>query len=99
MSHGVHNPLIEPGVFDAMPGTSYMVYPAADGTAIPSARMKVQDEGFHDLRAFAALEEKIGREAVLSLITAHLGRDPLDKPHTNAEYLALRRDVTEKLGR
>ncbi len=99
MSHGIHNPLLEPGVFDDMPGTSYMVYPAADGTAIPSARMKVQYEGFCDHRAFLALEEKIGREAVISLVEAHLGRDPLSKPHTNASYLALMREVTERLGK
>ncbi len=89
MSHGLYNPLMETGVFDQLAGTCYMVYPGADGEAIPSMRMKVQYEGFNDFRLFTALEKKCGREAVVALIEKHLGKEPLACPHENRELLSL----------
>lgn len=49
-------------------GDSFVVYPAKDGTAIPSIRLKAFFGGIQDYTALQALENKIGREKVLELI-------------------------------
>lgn len=58
------------GVFPS--GDPFSVYPSEDG-CIPSLRMAVFREGLQDLRALERLEEKIGREAVESLVREELG--------------------------
>ncbi len=98
MSHGLYNPLLEAGVFDHNAGTCYVVYPGADGKAIPSMRLKVQYEGFNDFRLYGMLEKKIGREAVVALIKKHLGEEPLSKPHANEELLGLVNEAITLLG-
>ncbi len=62
-------------------GDSFMVYPAEDGTALESLRLKVFYDGFQDLFALKALEKKIGREKVIEIL-----EKDLDKPLTFKEY-------------
>ena len=62
-------------------GDSFAVYPAPDGKAVPSLRIKVFYDAFQDLAALRLLENKIGREGVLELI-----EKDLQKPLTFREY-------------
>lgn len=62
-------------------GDSFAVYPASDGKAVPSLRIKVFYDAFQDLAALRLLERKIGRERVLELI-----EKDLQKPLTFREY-------------
>ena len=62
-------------------GDSFVVYPAEDGTALTSLRLKVFYDAFQDLSALKALEKKIGREKVLEIL-----EKDLDKPLTFKEY-------------
>ena len=57
-----------------------MVYPGEEGP-LSSLRLEVFYDAFQDMRALTALEGKIGREAVVSLL--HEG---LDSPITWTEY-------------
>jgi len=76
MSQGLFDPFADPCAYKQMPGSTYLVYPGRDGTAIPSIREKVMAEAFSDLGALRLLQEKIGREAVLALCREVLGADP-----------------------
>lgn len=49
-------------------GDAYLVYPGENGEPLTSIRAEVQSEALADLRALAALEKKLGREAVEKLI-------------------------------
>ncbi len=62
-------------------GDSFVVYPAENGTALESLRLKVFYDGFKDLMALRLLESKIGREKVLEFIDKDLF-----KPLTFMEY-------------
>ena len=62
-------------------GDSFMVYPAENGTALESLRLKVFYDSFQDLAALNALEKKIGREKVIEIL-----EKDLDKPLTFKEY-------------
>jgi hypothetical protein len=62
-------------------GDSFMVYPAQDGTALASLRLKVFYDGFQDIAALRLLESKIGREKVIEFIDKDLF-----KPLTFMEY-------------
>lgn len=54
---------------DSFPaGDSFLVYPAADGTAVESLRMMVLTEALNDLRALKLLESLTSKEFVMSLI-------------------------------
>ena len=49
-------------------GDSFVVYPAPDGTAYPSLRIKVFYEAIQDIGALKTLESKIGRDETLKLL-------------------------------
>ena len=53
-------------------GDAFVVYPAQDGTALPSLRLKLSYEAFQDMRALQLLESRIGREATLALLNEGL---------------------------
>ena len=74
LSQGVFNPMCIPGGYRQNPGSSYMVYPKTDGTAIPSIRMKIFYEGINDYRALCLLESKIGKEKTLEFINSTVGK-------------------------
>ncbi len=62
-------------------GDSFVVYPADNGEAIESLRLKVFYDAFQDLSALKALEKKIGREKVIGIL-----EKDLEKPLTFKEY-------------
>lgn len=62
-------------------GDSFVVYPAENGEAHASLRLKVFYDAFQDLAALQALENKIGREKVLEIL-----EKDLEKPLTFKEY-------------
>ncbi len=54
-------------------GDAFVVYPAYDGTAYASIRLKAFNEAIQDMRALKLLEEKIGKEKVLEIIENNNG--------------------------
>ena len=93
------DPFTETDAGGAFPsGDSFVVYPGADGTPLSSLRQKVFYDGFQDISALRALEEKYSREYVLSFIEEALGdinfrSYPLD----NETFLGFREKLCEKL--
>ncbi len=75
-------------------GDSFIVYPGKDGEAICSLRLKVLYEGFCDLAALRALEEKEGREKVLEL-TGDISME--NYPHDDEWLLSLRERINALL--
>ncbi len=97
LSHGLFNPMNDPCGYDALPGTSFIVYPGLDGTAIPSLRMKLEYEGFCDNRALQLLEEKIGRAQTLAWIKEQLGEVTYQGCPSNETVFAFRQSLNRKL--
>ena len=62
-------------------GDSYVVYPAPDGTAYVSLRLKVFYDAVQDFEALRLLEKKIGREKTLALLN-----EGLEKPLSQNDY-------------
>ncbi len=54
-------------------GDSFIVYPGKDGTPLSSLRQKVFYDGFQDISALNALEDKYSREYALDFIKENLG--------------------------
>lgn len=80
-------------------GDSFVVYPAENGEAYESLRLKVLNDGFEDLRALRLLESKIGREKVLEFIEKDLFK-PLtfmEYPHENEWLLEMREKINQKI--
>jgi hypothetical protein len=73
-------------------GDAFTVYPAPDGSAYPSIRLKVFYEGLQDLRALKLLESYTGREKVLELIGDISFRN---YPHSESEFFKIRNKVYE----
>ena len=97
LSHGAFDPNTYPGTYNQMPGTSFIVYPAPDGTAIPSLRMKVFAEGMRDYRALRLLEEKTSREYVLSFIEKRFGVLRYAYPMTEKALLDFREELNREI--
>ena len=77
-------------------GDSFVVYPLDDaGEVVCSLRLYVFNEGLQDLRALQLLESRVGREAVLELLSAIEG---FDRYPRDARYiLNLRQKINEKI--
>lgn len=73
LSHGLCDVKVNPCNYGNYPGTSFMVYPDNDGTALLSARMKVFYEGILDYEALCKLAELKGRERAIALIEEFFG--------------------------
>ena len=74
-SKGAVNPYEITDAGKAFPsGDAFVVYPAEDGTALNSLRLKVFYDAIEDLRALKLLESKLGREKVLALIEDEAGQ-------------------------
>ncbi len=72
LSQGVFDPKTNPcGCGGAGAGTSFIVYPATNGTCIPSIRQKVFYEGINDMRALQRLEKLIGRKQTMDFVTQY----------------------------
>lgn len=80
-------------------GDSFVVYPAQDGTALASLRLKVFYDGFQDIAALRLLESKIGREKVLEFIDKDLFK-PLtfmEYPHETEWLLETREKINQMI--
>ena len=80
-------------------GDSFVVYPAENGTALESLRLKVLNDAFQDLSALRTLEKKIGREKVLEILEKDLEK-PLtfkEYPHDDNWLLTIREKVNQKI--
>lgn len=98
MSQGLFDPLTDPdGFAGSVPGTTYMVYPAPDGHALPSIRQKVFYEGINDLRALRLLEKRRGRAFVMDLLRRHFGDVTFDTMAESPEALLAFRDTVNAL--
>lgn len=97
-SHGLFDPLTQPSGFMGLPGSSYLVYPHRNGTALQSSRQKVFYEAINDMRALERLEQLSGRAAALSLIERHFGKVDFETiPHCPEQMLAFRKALNEAI--
>ncbi len=92
LCHGLQTPLQNSGN-----GTSYIVYPATDGTPLVSLRMKVFAEGIIDNRALKTLESMVGREKVISICEKHFGKVNYNTCPTNDQLIAFREDINKQI--
>lgn len=91
------NPYISTDADGRFPaGDSFVVYPADNG-ANPSLRLKVFRDGFQDRMALKLLEDKIGKDEVLKLVTNECEIDFNHYPHSAEYILALREKVNKML--
>lgn len=97
LTHGIRNPFTDPCFYLGSPGTSYVVYPGANGKPIESQRLKVMKEAFDDYALYKTLEKKIGRAAVFSMIEETVGRVGVDTAVSEKGLLALRDRALELL--
>ncbi len=68
------DPFTETDAGGAFPsGDAFVVYPGENGMPMPSLRQKVFYDGFQDISALKALENKYSREFVLELMEKELG--------------------------
>lgn len=82
-------------------GDSYVVYPAPDGTAYPSLRLKVFYDAIQDFEALRLLEQKIGREKTLEILNKDLEK-PLsatEYPHSEEWLIEKRREINKLLAK
>ncbi len=92
------NPYLVTDCMGAFPaGDPFSVYPAADGTAIPSLRIKVFFYGLQDLRALSLLEEFEGKEAVIKLLEEYGIISFTDYPKTSEAILSLREEINRRI--
>ena len=96
MSKGLFDPKTYPEGC-GLPGTSYMVYPSNDGTALQSIRQKVFYEGLNDIRALKLLESLYDRETAMSLIRKHYGEVDFDTEAVSADKLLSLREEVNKM--
>ena len=68
-------------------GDAYLVYPGDHNMPWSSIRAEVIRESFDDIRLLQLLESLIGREAVLSMIQAHMGSISFFEYPTDASVL------------
>ena len=87
LSHGLFDPKTNPCGYNGLAGTSYLVYPASDGTAIQSVRQKVFFEGINDMRALEAVESLRGRDFTEKLIEKHFGAVTFKTEAESPEHL------------
>lgn len=97
LSKGVFNPYMNPTTSFPNAGTSYMVYPAYDGTAHQSVRLKNFAEGLVDMRALMLLESLEGREACEKLIYEYFGEVTFFTAPDAKALLSFRKAVNEKI--
>ena len=95
MSQGIFNPLIDTNGS----GSTFFVYPAINGTAIPSIRMKIFYEGINDMRALQRLEKLRGKRFAKALVAEFYGDNVTMKtPVESADkLLALRAAINDAI--
>ncbi len=74
-------------------GDPFSVYPANDGTAIPSLRSALFEQALFDMRAMRLAEQVSGREAVLNAIDRYGKLDFKHYPKTPDYLIGLREEI------
>ncbi len=76
-------------------GDSFVVYPAEDGTAYASLRLKVFYEAIQDYEVLKMLENKIGREKVMAILNDGLEKelDSKNYPHCEKWLIEKRAEI------
>lgn len=99
LSQGISNPCTDPGIFSGGgPGSSFIVYPAANGSCLQSIRQKVFYEALNDMRALKTLERLIGKRETRKFVTDNFGEITFDTHLGNADrILSFRKSVNEKI--
>ena len=96
----VLNPYYETDAHGAFPsGDAFSVYPDTSGP-IPAIRLLVFNEALQDIRALKLLEERIGYDAVISLIEEALGDEiTFYKCFDSGALLNMRKIVNEQISK
>ena len=84
------------GIFPA--GDSFVVYPAENGTPLPSLRLKVFYDALQDLRALKLLENLTGRDKTVEILEE--GIDPITftrYPHSDNWQLSVREKINNAI--
>lgn len=98
LSHGLCDVKVNPCNYGNYPGTSFMVYPDNDGTALTSARMKVFYEGILDYEALMKFSELAGREKAIALIESFFGEMKFTYcPEDDLEIINFRKVLNEEI--
>ena len=100
LSKGVVDPFTDSDAGKGFPsGDSYVVYPAKDGTAYHSLRLKVFYDGLQDMAALKTLEKLSDKKICLDIIEQK-GKINLtfrEYPHEDAWLLDTREEVNRKI--
>lgn len=98
-SQGVFDPSKDPnGYSGRAAGSTYLVYPAADGEVYQSIRQKIFYEGINDFRALKLLERLRGRKFVESLIEQAYGKvDFFTSAGSEEKLLSFREEINRKI--
>lgn len=100
LSRKAVNPFLVTDGHAAFPsGDTHSVYPAEDGTAIPSLRQAVFQEGLQDLQALKLLETVMPRQELLELLEKRSGERGLTMTRypTGSDWLMETREVINAL--
>lgn len=96
LSKGLFDPKRNPCGGFPNAGTSYMVYPAEDGTAYQSVRQKIFLDGLTDIRALELLEALTDRSVCEQLIREYFGEiDFYTSPDGPEALIAFREAVND----
>ena len=93
------NPFEETSAGGAFPsGDAFIVYPGENGKPLSSLRQKVFYDGFQDISALTALENKYSREYALDFIIKNLGDINFrNYPMDNETFLTFREKLNAEL--
>ena len=93
------NPYLDTeGELQVPAGDAFVVYPAPDGTPLPSLRLMVFREALEDLAAMKLCAQRHGKEAVVAAMEEIFGDIRFDRcPTTSAQMLAVREAVDAML--
>lgn len=80
-------------------GDSFVVYPAENGTAYASTRLKVFYDALQDMRVLQTLERLIGREKTLAVLEEGLTSELtfFEYPHSDKWLLETRQRINEQI--
>lgn len=96
LSHGIFDPRYNPCGYRNHAGTSFFVYPAFNGTALPSMRQTVFAEGIYDYEALLQLEKKYDRNFCEELLKKHFGKITMNTAPSDPEQIIhFRKELNE----
>ena len=82
-------------------GDAFVVYPAPDGSAWTSLRLKSLNEAFQDMRALQMLEKLAGKEKVLEILEENNGEkfnlSFTDYPRSEKWHLEKREEINNAI--